>query len=229
MLQIYAILVVALIWGTPTPAQTAQLDDPTTCQQFSSDLVRLRCYDTAFRGAPTSKPPQNQPPLVPVKPAVGQVTVPIPPQTPPSKWTVRTETSPIDDSSNVFLRLESDDMIRSRFGSPGHMVLHLHCRENTTMFYVYFNGLFMSDHQHGTVTYRLDDAKARTIRMRESNDHSALGLWRGNTSIPFVKALFGHDSLLIRATPHSESSVTATFTLTGLEEDITPLRSACNW
>jgi type VI secretion system protein VasI len=87
----------------------------------------------------------------------------------------------------------------------------------------------MSDHQHGKVIYRLDEKPAGEKNMRESTDHKALGLWNGGASIPFIKQMFSHEKLLIRATPHSESPVTATFAISGLENAIKPLRENCGW
>jgi type VI secretion system protein VasI len=209
-----------LLFSSSTFPMFAEAYDVEACHQFSSDIARLGCYDKATSFG------------VPAEGQEAEVAVESTESAPPkieSKWVVRSETSPLDDSTNVALRLESNGNIRSRYGAPGPMSLHIQCRENTTMLYIHFNGLFMSDHQHGTVTYRLGDKKAQTKRMRESNDHSALGLWNGGTAIPFVKAMFGSDKLLIQATPHSESAVLANFTISGLENEIEPLRKSCGW
>jgi len=109
------------------------------------------------------------------------------------------------------------------------MRLYIQCRENTTLLYITFNGHFMSDYANGRITYRLDSDKARTRSMQESSENMALGLWRGGASIPFIKGMFGHEKFLVRATPHSESQVTATFPIVGLEAAIEPLRKACHW
>ena len=146
-----------------------------------------------------------------------------------SKWVVRSSTSEIDDTTNVYISLESNEPIVGRYGKSGPMTIFIQCRENTTMLYVHFNGHFMSDYRNGTITYRLDDRPAQNKAMQESNDNSALGLWKGGSSIPFIKQLFGHDTLLIRATPHSESSITGKFSIGGLKEKIEPLRKSCNW
>ncbi len=87
----------------------------------------------------------------------------------------------------------------------------------------------MSDYQHGKITYRVDKLPAQTKRFRESNNHESLGLWSGKSAIPFLKELFGHDRLFVRATPHSESPLEASFDITGLEKAIEPLREACGW
>lgn len=201
--------------------------DTVVCHQFNgSDAARLGCYDRATgfdrpadrtkseNDSTTKTGETNSEPVVP---------------TLVSKWQLRSRTSAIDDSTNVFMTLVSDDFIKGRFGTAGPMVISIHCRENTTLFYINFNELFMSDFQHGRVTYRLDSTEARNVNMKESTDNMALGLWRGGSSIPFIKRMFGHEEMLVRATPHSESAVTATFSVAGLEEKIGPLREACNW
>ena len=109
------------------------------------------------------------------------------------------------------------------------MVINIMCRENTTDLSIYFNGHHMSDYQYGTVTYRLDKEKAQKIKMVESTSNKHLGLWGGRKSIPFVKRMFGHSSLLIEATPYGENSVLAKFDIRGIESAIVPLREACNW
>lgn len=88
----------------------------------------------------------------------------------------------------------------------------------------------MSDYgSKGEITNRLDKEDAKSRDFTESNDNEALGLWHGGVAIPFVKELFGHDTLLVRATPYSESAVTMEFDISGTEVAATPLREACNW
>ena len=81
----------------------------------------------------------------------------------------------------------------------------------------------------GRITYRLDSEDAARHTFRESNDNQALGLWSGGQAIPFIKGMLGHDRMLIRATPFSDSTVTGEFNIAGLDEAIKPLREACNW
>lgn len=173
------------------------------CTKIESSLERLSCFDDHFKDIEKVD-------------AIGN-------------WVVSTEVSPIDDTMNVFMSLKSDEPIRGRFSGSGPMVLNLMCRENTTDLSIYFNGLHMSDHQYGTVTYRLDKTKARQIRMVESTSNKHLGLWGGDRSIPFIKGMLGHSRLLIEATPYGENSVLATFNISGVEESISSLRKACNW
>lgn len=104
------------------------------------------------------------------------------------------------------------------------------CRENETNLWIRFGECFMSSIQgKGRVTYRLDSEQAATRNFRESNNNMALGLWSGGTAIPFIKNMIGHDQMIVRATPFSDSTVTGEYNIAGLEEAVKPLREACNW
>ncbi|WP_157018348.1 type VI secretion system-associated protein TagO [Mesorhizobium xinjiangense] len=57
----------------------------------------------------------------------------------------------------------------------------------------------------------------------------ALGLWNGSRSIPVIKQMLGKSRMIVRMTPYNENPFTATFDITGLENEIAPLRDACQW
>jgi type VI secretion system protein VasI len=194
-------------------AAADEISQALECARLTADAARLECYDLIFKITVHSD--QN------VSLADGgQHTA----------WKVRKEISKLDDSTNVFIKVESIGTAPDRYGTPVKSWMMITCRENTTSLYISFANHFMSSLQgRGTVTYRIDKAPAKKLRFVESNDHSVLGLWNGGSSIPFIKQLFGKNTLLVRATPFSESSVTAEFPITGLEEVIAPLREACHW
>ena len=93
-------------------------------------------------------------------------------------WKIYRRTSPIDDSTNVYLTLEGSN-IAGRFIGSVIPKLHIDCRENRTHVYINFGGHFMSDYQYGTVTYRIDSLTAQKRKFKESTDNEALGLWHG--------------------------------------------------
>lgn len=144
-------------------------------------------------------------------------------------WRVRTETSKIDDSTNVWLTLASEEQTNCPYKDGSHSI-HIACRENSTNIWIYFGECFMSSIQgKGQVTYRLDSEKAATKNFQESNNNMALGLWNGRQAIPFIEKMIGHERLIVRATPFSDSTVTGEYNISGLEEAIKPLQQACGW
>jgi type VI secretion system protein VasI len=111
-----------------------------------------------------------------------------------------------------------------------HLDLILRCSEGKTIAYVNFADEFMSDSNGGgRVTYRLDKEKVATVRMGVSNDHKALGLWSSTEAIAFIKTLAKVQSMYVAAIPYSESEVSGTFEIEGIEEALKPLRISCKW
>lgn len=188
---------------------------PENCTKLSDSKVRLACYDSIFGTAFVEKDEPEQP--------AGDKLIST------ENWIVRTSVSNVDDSQNVVLITEALDPNKGRFGNEVRLSFLAACRENSTNIWFHFGGHFMSDYQHGRVTYRIDKQEAKRKSFIESNNHESLGLWSGGSAIPFLKQLMGHDRLYIKATPHSESALEAVFDISGLEEAIKPLREACNW
>lgn len=156
---------------------------------------------------------------------------PTPPPEPRSPWSLSEWTSEMDDSPAASLRALSEGIYSGAYGGrSGPAYLHLRCLENTTTLQVRLNGHFLADSGgYGRVTYRVDDQQARTVDMRASTDNEWLGLWSGGRSIPVIQQMFGHEKVAMRITPHGESPTTITFPIAGLEDEIQPLRDACNW
>jgi type VI secretion system protein VasI len=180
-------------------------DDPKACAAISQDAKRLECFDLIFKKS--------------------SVTT----SSPKSDWVVREEKSKIDDTTNVTLHLKSIEPVRNQYGIKKQIDIVINCREKKTDLYIVFGGYFMSSVQnYGEVTYRIDKKPAVTKHFTESTDHEALGLGGAN-SISFIKSLFGGSTLFIRATPFNQSSVSAEFNISGLQEAIKPLSKACGW
>lgn len=178
------------------------------CKSILDDDARLACYDLAL----------------------GVKEIDEPNITGSGKWNVRTDTSAMTDQKSVYLRLESDDSIRGKYGKPGPATLLLRCRENTTSAFFILNDLFLSDIQgYGNIEYRLDSLKMEKIRTETSTDNKALGLWSGSRAIPFIKKMLNHEKMVIRATPYNDSAVIATFDIRGIDQAISELRETCNW
>ncbi|WP_414475903.1 type VI secretion system-associated protein TagO [Microvirga sp. M2] len=183
---------------------SAYAQDPRTCAALSEDKVRLECYDLVHRK--TAK------------------------VTNASKWQVVEEKSRLDDSREVALSVASVAAIRGKYGQEKYGTLVIICRERATHIYFAFGDHFMSSlGSAGRVSTRVDTNTPKTLPMRESNDHSALGLWERSSAIPFIKDLFGGKSLYVRAVPYNESAIELDFPIAGVEDAIKPLREACKW
>lgn len=212
----YIVVVAMTLLFTPVAADELK-KNLLSCSALTDSIKRLECFDRLAT--------QEQ------KEADAQVAGEIGASEPtPENWDVRVSQSKIDDSTTVVLIAESQESVPGRFNRLSKPSLILRCLENTTATYINFDGHHMADIQsYGRVTFRVDKQKAFTQSMQASTDNRALGLWRGGSSIPFAKKLFGGSTLLIHATPFNESAVTFSVDISGLEEAIKPLRSACNW
>ena len=189
--------------------------DMTRCLDLADDDARLACYDEEAGYAPAAGTPSD----------TDQADA----GTDTGDWTIDVEKSVMDDSTNVFLFLDADQQTNCPYKDAPHTIA-IACRENETNLWFRFGGCFMSDIQgKGRVTYRLDSDQARTKSFRESNNNMALGLWSGGQAIAFIKEMFGHERMIVRAQPFSESQVTGHYDIAGIETAIKPLREACNW
>jgi type VI secretion system protein VasI len=205
-------LIAALGLAGPAFAQ-----DPESCAMIDAGDERLACYDGIFRADQAEASEDAATVEAADEPDLGE-------------WMIETETSPIDDTTSVFLTLESEDWIPGPYGQAGPMVLHIRCMENTTAAILYFNEHFMWSRQGGgRVEYRIDDQPADTIDMEASNNNVSLGLWNGRRSIPWIEDLLIADTLFVRAVPMNAGPLGATFDLTGLDAAIAPVRENCGW
>jgi type VI secretion system protein VasI len=198
------------IGGASAEEQQDQSDrEIAKCAAIANSIDRLTCFDDLAKTNGLSEP------------IVSTASS--------GEWKVRTETSPIDDTKNVFLSLESATEFPDRYSKPKRATLLITCRENSTDLFLVFGGMFMADSGgFGQVTYRIDKKRAKTKEFTESTNHEALGLWNGS-GIPLAKELIGSTTLTIRATPFNESALTVEFSTTGLAEAIRPLRQSCTW
>lgn len=203
--------VLAGIWLLLSPASMVPAmaqSTPEECAAMDDSAKRLLCYDALFR--------------------IGRVVTPSAPSA--RNWSVRTDTSRIDDSRSVFLSTGALDPYMDDYGTQRAPILTVRCMENTTSLIINFDGDYMSDSRYwGPVLLRVDDHPASEHDMQVSTDNHALGLWRGGAAIPAIKSLLGGERLLVRATPVSSSAITVEFNISGLDQVIAPLREACGW
>lgn len=149
-----------------------------------------------------------------------------------AKWNTRITPEIIDDSSTVVISLPSIDRVWNFNAVRKHQpaMIFLQCSHNQTSLYFAFNGNIMADHgAYQRVTMRIDGGEPFTMNMKSSNSKTAIGLWGGALSIPLIKRLFGKDELIVQATPFAQSSVTVSFRVSGIADEILPLRQECGW
>lgn len=178
------------------------------CQRIDDSVKRLACFDTIAEA-------------VAPKPVVA-----VPSQV-PLNWAVTTDVSKIDDSTTVQVSTTSTEELRGRYGQRVYLRLILRCQEHKTDAIVHFGGHFMAGlYDKVPVTYRIDRKPAKEARFNESTNNESLF---APQPVQFIKALFGANTLTIRAAPYNENDVTADFDVSNLETAVKPLREACRW
>lgn len=140
------------------------------------------------------------------------------------KIVVRQEKSDIDDSTNVYVKIEADNIVLSGY-RKSHPYLMIRCAENTTHAFVNW-GLYLGlDETHMLI--RLDKERAITTTWDISTNREAVFVRGGD--IRFIKNLMNHEKMLAQITPYGENAVKTTFNIKGLSEAIKPLRESCQW
>lgn len=181
------------------------------CAGISSDVKRLACYDDLAQSRGSL-------------PKIEQET----PRKGSGKWQVQKETSPLDDSTNVYLSIRANNSVKGWLDQYTP-TLQIRCKENTTDAYVVVGMSIANTYgQYNTakITLRFDKTKAFDIRMGESTDGEAVFFLE---PIKMIKRMIQHDKFLFQFTPFNSSPAITTFDLTGLNEAIKPLRKHCNW
>ena len=180
-------------------------EDVLKCASIKGDAQRLECYDAV--ASRLEKAGSGS------EPATGV-----------GKWSVTTEQSPIDDTMNVYLSLEAEDVINTGYELI-RPVLHLRCAEDKTTLYIVWN-LYLGSGSILVLT-RFDHEKASYRNWNISTDNKAI--FAPGRDTRYAKKLMKHDMLLVRLTPSGRSPVTAAFDLSGLAAAIQPLQKACHW
>ncbi|AQS50748.1 hypothetical protein PAEH1_02780 [Paenalcaligenes hominis] len=209
-----SVLLLAASLSFSVSAQTP--DDLIRCSVASDSTERLKCFD----GLASKEQARRD--------EAAKKDLSAPKST--GDWRVQIDQSPIDDSKTVVLVSKTKDTIPGRFKEVSSPSLVLRCLRNTTSAYINFDGHHMADIQgYGKITFRVDKNKAFSRNTDVSTDNKALGFWSGGTAIPFIKQLLGGETLLIQATPFSESPITFTIDISGIDEAVKPLRETCGW
>jgi type VI secretion system protein VasI len=198
-------MILGLVLAVSTVSHADAQRDVARCAAISGDAQRLTCYDELAESMGVAEPASS----------ASEV----------GRWNVEVEVSPIDDSRNVFLTVESESAIRNSIGRPVKPVLFIRCKENTTEVFIAWGVYLGLDSTR--VLERLDKQDATTTAWNNSTDNKAV--FRRGNKIDYVKTLMEHDKVLYQVTPYNESPVMASFDLRGLSEAVEPLRDSCGW
>jgi type VI secretion system protein VasI len=203
------LLITAMTLSTSALAQGTK--ELARCSAIKNDAKRLSCFDDLAKKYGVNEP-------IETTKGVG-------------KWVVRTETSPIDDSTNVYLSLAANNFVQGWLESHTPKLM-IRCKENKTEAFV-VTGMQatlgrLGDYggQYYDATIRFDKNKATDIEMSGSTDGKALFF---SDAIGIVKQMMTHQSLLFQFTPFNASPVMTTFDIRGLKDAIKPLRKECHW
>lgn len=199
------LLLIAILIVCAGSSYGSEKQEIAKCAAKQSDTARLVCYDALARSLGVDKPKTTT--------TKGK-----------GEWSIRVEKSPIDDSKNVYLYVNSQETVRSGY-KVVRPSLFIRCAENTTN--VFLNWELYLGLDSTQMLTRFDDAKATTDTWSISTDNKSVFV-RGS-DISFAKKMMKYNKMLVQITPYGENSVMTTFNIRGLSEAIKPLREACNW
>lgn len=144
------------------------------------------------------------------------------------KWIIATETSPVDDSQTVVLKLNAEKQVQGWLDKflP---TLIIRCKERKIEVYVYTGtqSEVESDIDYSTVRVRFDKEQAMTLQLSHSTDGTAL-FFPLISLQNIVDTFHGHNSMLFEFTPFNAPPANTTFDLRGIDEAIKPLAKACS-
>ena len=204
MLKIILLTIISLIPSTVS-GDSSLKKEIAICAAKEKDAQRLICYDKIAKDLGVDGP------------KIEKVTG-------AGDWHVKKEISPIDDSTNVYIYVYSEDTVQSGYKSL-RPKLYVRCKENKTSVFLVW-GEFLGLDSTKMLT-RFDDKPASTDVWSISTDHKAVFV--RDSDIAFAKKIMKHSKLLAQITPHSESPIMVTFNIDGLQKAIKPLRKACHW
>ncbi len=194
-----------LLFALQTPVEAATIEEVLAhCRAQAEADKRLACFDELARAV-----------------AEG-VVLPTLPSSGTGRWNVTQEISPIDDSRNVYMRLEAED---EGYAADSRPTLMVRCTELKIDVLVHFDSrLSVEDDievlsrfaQHPA---RKDDWGLSTDRKTIFAPHSAF--W----ALKIERA----QKLFVRITPSGASPISAIFDLTGSAEAMRPLRESCGF
>jgi len=142
-------------------------------------------------------------------------------------WTLTSSLSPDGGEERVILIQKAETPVARRFGGLTRPELTIQCVRDRISFSINY-GFHLSVDELEVMT-RLDEEPVQHSRWSSGSNHGSIGPLRRETSLAFIRALIGKKKLEVRLTPYRQESISTTFNLTGLEEEIGEVAEACGW
>lgn len=190
----------------PARVEDGRLRDAEACAALEDSLQRLTCFDRVF---PKSRS------------AARTIDTTTPGLTSP--WNIKREKSAIDDTAEFYAHLRPVEQSGSALGRD-KMSLLLRCTESTTAVLI-TTDMFMTDDP--LVTIRIGSAPAQSSTWSRSTTYQTVGLWSGDSAIPFLRSLRNDDRLVVRIEASRRQE--ATFNLGNVEDVVAEVAATCGW
>lgn len=210
-----ALLGAGLFWG-PAFAEDAPKGNP--CHGISDRVSRVVCYDKATGYMEPEAPLATE--------EEGPKAQPQADTSKGRQWHLSVEESALDARTDVWLSVQSTNTQPNQIGRPEYAGLTLRCMNNSTNLFITFNS-YTSDAQN--LRYKIDQGKVQKVWMQTMNGGDGIGLWSGAKAIPFAKALFEKERLVVAYESYSNANLEFTFDVAGLADRVRPLAESCGW
>lgn len=144
------------------------------------------------------------------------------------EWVLR-EANASDGSKDVALAIFTTGRAGGASGGTLRVTLWLRCSDNKTLLYVDWNATVDTGGRSVVrMQTQIDSEPAQETHWARYSNHNITGMYTDRASVDLIKRLFGRSMLEAKLNEKS-AAYSASFNVTGLEQAITPLRTACEW
>ncbi|RUS58950.1 hypothetical protein EGN72_18790 [Pseudorhodobacter sp. E13] len=205
----YSVLALFIIIVASGSGVAKAKDGGNACHAIKVEKERLDCYDKQTEYEAPEKEEVSE-----VSAATGQ------------QWRKSEESSSLDGRTDVWLSVDSKNSQPNQIGNPEKSTLWVRCMNNSTNLFITFNN-YTPDNQN--VRYKLDDSPVRKVWMVHMQGGEGIGIWSGNSAIPFIKKMFDAEDMVVAYESYSNSNLEFSFDISGLRARIDSLAESCKW
>ncbi|PHM31284.1 type VI secretion system-associated protein TagO [Xenorhabdus innexi] len=189
-----------MLFISPALASAISTDEYKKCKKVTESSKKLDCYESLYSEKEIVKKEKND-------------------------WHISQYKSEVDDSQTVILGVESSRPIHTTLLGVASPRLIIRCQNKKTEIYINWGAYLGIDETE--VTTRINQEKAAKKWWIISTDNKSAFYPDGK--IAFIKSLFGKNKLFAQVTPYGENTINTTFNVTGLSDEIAPVRKSCGW